>query len=415
MEEAQKFLPSEDQLAVGLDLDTFALQHESDTKEHECQKEDSTSNSLSWGRKKPQTEENLDLKEGKALLSAAYSDENGAHKGSQNGNTKSSIHGGKAQRKRQQKKDAVDLSSLLIYCAQAVAADDRQMANELLKQIRQNSSPFGDGNQRLAHCFADGLEARLAGTGSLIYNSLVAKRTTAADILKGYQLYITACPFLRISHSFSNHTILHVAENASRVHIVDFGIYFGFQWPCLIHRMSMRPGGPPKLRITGIDSPQPGFRPAERIEETGRRLADYARSFNVPFEYNGIASKWEAIREALFHYSAMFDMLDTTVARDDAQRLLLERDLFGCAALNVVSCEGSERVERPETHKQWQVRNLRVGFKQLQPIPDIMKKAMAKVRSCYHKDFVIDEDAGWLLQGWKGRIIYALSTWKPNK
>ncbi|KAG0489500.1 hypothetical protein HPP92_006363 [Vanilla planifolia] len=309
MEEAQKFLPSEDQLAVGLDLDTFALQHESDTKEHEAKKRRFNLNSLSWGRKKPQTEENLDLKEGKSLkLSAAYSDEalrsemfdavllcqgvnkenglhdpnqNGAHKGSQNGNTKSSIHGGKAQRKRQQKKDAVDLSSLLIYCAQAVAADDRQMANELLKQIRQNSSPFGDGNQRLAHCFADGLEARLAGTGSLIYNSLVAKRTTAADILKGYQLYITACPFLRISHSFSNHTILHVAENASRVHIVDFGIYFGFQWPCLIHRMSMRPGGPQapnhRHRLSSA-----GLPPCGTHRRDGQKAGGLCQEFQCP-------------------------------------------------------------------------------------------------------------------------------------
>ncbi|XP_078150758.1 scarecrow-like protein 9 [Carex rostrata] len=41
--------------------------------------------------------------------------------------------------------------------------------------------------------------------------------------------------------------------------------------------------------------PQPGFHPAERINETGRRLEDYARSFGVPFEYQGIASQWEAI------------------------------------------------------------------------------------------------------------------------
>ena len=126
---------------------------------------------------------------------------------------------------------------------------------------------------------------------------------------------------------------------------------------------------------------QLGFRPTERIEETGRRLQDYARSFNVPFEYNAITSKWETItvkdlkirkdevlivnclyrfrnlvdetvivdsprnmvlntirqanpdvfihgivnrsygapffvmrfREALFHYSALFDMFETTI------------------------------------------------------------------------------------------------------
>ena len=77
------------------------------------------------------------------------------------------------------------------------------------------------------------------------------------------------------------------------MHIVDFGILYGFQWPSLIQSLASRPGGPPMLRITGIDFPQPGFRAAERIEETGRRLADYAKSFGVPFEYHAIATKWE--------------------------------------------------------------------------------------------------------------------------
>ncbi|XWS59824.1 hypothetical protein CRYUN_Cryun08bG0155200 [Craigia yunnanensis] len=79
----------------------------------------------------------------------------------QNGKSKGP-NGGKGRGKKQNgKKEVVDLRTLLIHCAQAVAADNGRSgsANELLKQIRQHSSPFGDGNQRLAHCFADGLEA----------------------------------------------------------------------------------------------------------------------------------------------------------------------------------------------------------------------------------------------------------------
>lgn len=511
MEEARKFLPSETKLIIDVSSKNFALNYDLKEKvvtfdaEHKFGKEQPFSITGSRGRKKPQIED-LDLQEGRSVKQSAMSSDdvlrsemfdkvllcqgakacgeekkktmNDLHAAMHN---KSSQNGRKGRSKRQQKKDVVDLRTLLVHCAQAVAADDRRNANELLKQIRQYSSPFGDGTQRLAHCFADGLEARLAGTGSQIYHSLVAKRTTASDILKAYQLYLSACPFKKISHFFSNQTILNASEKASRVHIIDFGIYFGFQWPCLIQRLSSRAGGPPKLRITGIDVPQPGFRPTERIEETGKRLADYARSFNVQFEYNAIASKWEAIRmedlkiredevlivnclyrfrnlvdetvvvdsprntvldtirranpdvfihgivngsysapffvtrfrEALFHFSSLFDMLETTVAREDAQRMLIERDLFGREALNVISCEGSERVERPETYKQWQVRNLRAGFAQLELNPVIMRRAKDKVRGCYHRDFVIDQDSRWLLQGWKGRIIYAISTWKP--
>ncbi|KAL5742741.1 hypothetical protein ACOSP7_029473 [Xanthoceras sorbifolium] len=517
VEEASKFLPSGNELFVNLEINRLLSQDpkgvttEVAVKMEKNDGEDYLPNG-SRGRKNPYREEG-DLEEERSSKQAAIYQEstlrsemfdnvllcslgkghspvaalrdalkNASSKNvQQNGQSKGSS-GGKGRGKKQSgKKEVVDLRTLLIHCAQAVAADDRRSANEFLKQIRQHSSPFGDGNQRLAYCFADGLEARLAGTGSQIYKGLVSKRTSAADLLKAYHLYLAACPFRKLSNFTANKTIINSSQNSMRVHIIDFGILYGFQWPTLIQRISMRDGGPPKLRITGIEFPLPGFRPAEGVEETGRRLADYAKEFNVPFEYNAIAKKWDTIqleelkidrdeflvvnclyraknlldetvavdssrniflnlirkinphtfihgivngafnapffvtrfREALFHFSAMFDMLETIVPREDRERMLIEKEIFGREALNVVACEGWERVERPETYKQWQIRNLRAGFVQLPLDRDIVKRATDRVRSSYHKDFVIDEDSRWLLQGWKGRIIYALSAWKP--
>ncbi|XVF08107.1 hypothetical protein REPUB_Repub06bG0197400 [Reevesia pubescens] len=399
----------------------------------------------------------------------------------QNGQSKGPNGGKRCGKKQNGKKEVVDLRTLLIHCAKAVAADDRRSANELLKQIRQHSSPFGDGNQRLAHFFANGLEARLAGTGSQIYKGLVSKRTSASDILKAYFLFVAASPFRKVSHFICNKTINVASRKSMKLHIIDFGILYGFQWPTLIERLSFGREGPPKLRITGIDFPQPGFRPAERVEETGRRLAAYAEEFKVPFQYNAIAKKWDNIqveeldieedefvvvnclyrgknlldetvaldsprnivlnlirkinpnlfihgimngaynapffvtrfREALFHFSSMFDMLETIVPREDWERILIEKEIFGREALNVIACESWERVERPETFKQWHARNLRAGFVQQPFERQIVKAATDRVRSFYHKDFLIDEDRRWLLQGWKGRAIYALSAWKP--
>jgi hypothetical protein len=270
-------------------------------------------------------------------------------------------------------------------------------------------------------------------------------------------------------------------KNESSVHIIDFGICYGFQWPCLIKKLSSRPGGPPKLRITGIDLPQAGFRPAERVEETGRRLENYCKKFNVPFEYNCIAHKWETIRledlkidrneitvvsclyrlknmpdetvavncpreallklirkinpkiffhgvvngsysapffltrfrEALYHFSSLFDMFEANVPREDTQRLMLERELFGRDAINVIACEGAERVERPETYKQWQLRNGRAGFKQIRFDSDLVNDTKVMVKREYHKDFTVDEDGKWVLHGWKGRVLNALSAWVP--
>ncbi|KAK6791014.1 hypothetical protein RDI58_010095 [Solanum bulbocastanum] len=404
------------------------------------------------------------LRESWQVVSSKHAPENVLPKGSNGRKSRGKKQGGK--------RDAVDLRTILTLCAQAVAADDRRTANEFLKQIRQNSSQTGDGMQRVAHYFANGLEARMAGSGTQIYTHFISMPTSAVDILKAYQLFLAACPFRKLSNFFSNKTIMNVAETASTVHIIDFGIMYGFQWPCFIQRLSCRPGGPPKLRITGIDFPNPGFRPAERVEETGRRLADYAESFNVPFEFIAIAQKWETIkvedlkiqkdevlavncmyrfrnlldetvvvnsprdivlnlirklnpdvyvqgivngaynapffitrfREALFHYSSVFDMLEANIPREIPERLLVEKLIFGREAMNVVACEAAERIERPETYKQWQVRNIRAGFRQLPLNEEILRMAKDRVKA-YHKDFVIDVDGQWLLQGWKGRII----------
>ncbi|XP_030475594.2 scarecrow-like protein 9 [Syzygium oleosum] len=383
-------------------------------------------------------------------------------------------------KKKRGKVEVVDVRTLLIRCAQAVASNDHRSANALLNEIRKHASPFGNGTQRLAHYFADGLEARFAGTGSQIYRGLVNKKTAATDMLNAYQLYLAACPFQRTSNVVSNLTILDTVADKTRVHVIDFGILYGFQWPTLIQHLARRPR-PTKLRITGIDLPQPGFRPAERVEETGRRLANYAESFKVPFEYNAIAKRWEFIkleelkidrdevtivnclyrfenlfdetiteessrdivlnlitraqpdlfihgvingthnapffvtrfREALHHFSSLFDMLDTIIPRENRERMLIEKDMFGREALNSIACEGWERVERPETYKQWQLRNLRAGFGQVPLSRKVVRFTIDRIVSSYHKDFVVDEVSKWLLLGWKGRFLCALSTWKP--
>ncbi|KZV28806.1 scarecrow-like protein 9 [Dorcoceras hygrometricum] len=378
-------------------------------------------------------------------------------------------------------REVVDLRNLLTRCAEAASIFNITAGEEILKQIRQYSSSYGDANERLAHCFGNALEARMAGTGSALSTAFAARRIPASELLKSYQTYVASCPFKRMSNIYANKSIGRYTRQASRIHIIDFGISYGFQWPCLIQGVSLRPGGAPRLKITGIDFPQPGFKPAERVEQTGRRLMNYCKRFDVPFEYNAIAKKWEDVcpedlkieryetvvvnclyrlhhvpdesvgvnslrdcvlklikkispdlfvhgvingtynapffttrfREGLNHYSSYFDMLEATIPREDQDRLMYEREVLGREVLNVVACEGMERVERPETYRQWHVRNLRAGFRQLPLNRELLKEVRTKVCDGYHINFSVEEDSEWMLQGWKGRVMYALSCWKP--
>nr|KYP68177.1 Scarecrow-like protein 14 [Cajanus cajan] len=314
--------------------------------------------------------------------------------------------GGKKGRpkKHGRKKETVDLRNLLLMSAQSVYANDFRTANEYLKKVRQYSSPTGDASQRLAHYFANGLEARLIGGGTTalgFFSLLSSKKVTAAEFLKAYQIFLSTTPFTKFTYFFANKMIGEAAAKAETVHIIDFGILHGFQWPILIKFLSKREGGPPKLRITGIEFPQPGFRPTEKIEETGRRLANYCKRYNVPFEYHAIASRsWETIQVealkiernevvAVNCYLRFENLLDESTDELD-----------------------SPRNARPETYKQWQVRITRVGFKQLPLNKELMAKFRTKLRE-YHRDFVLDEDNNWMLQGWKGRIFNASTCWVP--
>ncbi|KAE9461097.1 hypothetical protein C3L33_06999, partial [Rhododendron williamsianum] len=232
-------------------------------------------------------------------------------------------------RKGATKREAIDMRNLLIQCMESVANNDRRRANSLLKQIRSRSSPSGNGSQRLAHYFSNSLEARLLGTGSL-QNNVFSAISWNADVLKAYKLCLSSFPFMETSYFFSAQSIMDLAQKADAIHIIHFGIFSGLQWPPLIQRLSTRPGGPPKLRITGIDLPVVGSWPGSRVKETGWRLANYCKRFSVPFQYNGFEQNWETIsvedlgiekgyRIMDFPFSSNVKDLSESVERDSAQ------------------------------------------------------------------------------------------------
>ncbi|KAJ7524822.1 hypothetical protein O6H91_17G023400 [Diphasiastrum complanatum] len=389
---------------------------------------------------------------------------------------------GLEKRRAMEKQNKIKLKSMLIECAKAIAADDITTAYKLANEIRERASAYGDSSQRLAHHFVEGLAARITGTGALLYSALLRSTPpSAAEMLKAFYLFVSNHPNIRISHYFSNQIILDACEGAGKLHIVDYGIRYGFPWPCLIKALGSRPGGPPHLRITGIEFPEPGLKPAERVEDTGRRLEEYARSSGVPFEYNGLATNWENVypsslflrqdevlvvnclfrlrhlydesvkvesprkivlsrirsmnpkvfvqgvlngcynspffltrfSEALSFYGSIFDAIDASIPSEHPERLLVEQQILSREILNIVACEGDERVERAESYKHWETRTLRAGFEQMPLNPEIYGKARAMLSS-FHKDHGIGQDGNWMLLGWKNRVLNALTTWKPR-
>ncbi|KAG2563065.1 hypothetical protein PVAP13_8KG337000 [Panicum virgatum] len=369
------------------------------------------------------------------------------------------------------KDNVVDIRTLLISCAQAMATNNHMGACELLKKIKKHASATGDVTQRVAQCFTKGLEARLVGTGSQLWQLLMAERLSIVEFLKAYRLYFAACCFNKVALSFSTMTIFHAMVGKRKLHVVDYGMHFGFQWAGLLRLLASREGDQPELKSC----------PAERIEELGCRLSKCAHEFGLAsFKFHTIMKKWEDVRiedlntdadevlvvndlfsfntlmdesvffdrqsprdtvlnninkmrpdvfiqsvlncscgssfltrfrEVMSYYIAIFDMLDATTPRESESRVVLEQFVLGRPALNIIACEGPDLVERPEKYRQWQVRNQRAGLRQLPLKSRIVEAVKDTVRKHHHKDFLICEDGQWLLQGWMGRVLFAHSTW----
>ena len=87
--------------------------------------------------------------------------------------------------------------------------------------------------------------------------------------------------------------------------------------------------------MAGIDYAYPGNDPALKINETGSRLAEFAKSYNVPFEFVALAGNWESFTardmnlrddEVLAVCSdRLHNLLDESVMATSPRELVLRR------------------------------------------------------------------------------------------
>ncbi|KAF2558866.1 hypothetical protein F2Q68_00015940 [Brassica cretica] len=180
-----------------------------------------------------------------------------------------------------------DLIGTLYECAKAVDNHDVAMTDWLISQLQQMVSVSGEPVQRLGAYMLEGLIARLASSGSSIYKALRCRDPTGPELLTYMHILYEACPYFKFGYESANGAIAEAVKNERFVHIIDFQISQGGQWVSLIRALGARPGGPPRVRITGIDDPRSSFARQGCLELVGERLGKLAEMYGVPFEFRG--------------------------------------------------------------------------------------------------------------------------------
>ncbi|KAM7492657.1 hypothetical protein LguiA_035578 [Lonicera macranthoides] len=115
--------------------------------------------------------------------------------------------------------------------------------------------------------------------------------------------------------------------------------------------------------------------------------------------------------EALGYYSAMFESIDVTLGRDRKERINVEMHCLARDIVNIVACEGRERVERHELLGKWRSRFMMAGFRQY-PLSSYVNSVIGSLLRCYSEYYTLVEKDGAMLLGWKERNLISASAWQ---
>eukprot|EP00268_Persea_americana_P062866 TRINITY_DN8098_c0_g1_i2.p1 TRINITY_DN8098_c0_g1~~TRINITY_DN8098_c0_g1_i2.p1 ORF type:complete len:578 (+),score=98.23 TRINITY_DN8098_c0_g1_i2:245-1978(+) len=114
--------------------------------------------------------------------------------------------------------------------------------------------------------------------------------------------------------------------------------------------------------------------------------------------------------ETLDYYSAMFESIDVTLPRESKERINVEQHCLAKEIVNIIACEGTNRVERHELLGKWRSRMIMAGFRPF-PLSSYVNSVIKSLLGCYSSNYALVEQDGAMLLGWKSRNLVSASAW----
>ncbi|KAJ0265547.1 Scarecrow-like protein 28 [Hirschfeldia incana] len=324
----------------------------------------------------------------------------------------------------------LELVSLLTGCLEAIRTRNIPAINHFIARTGELASPRGTTPMtRLISYYTEALALRVSRMWPHIFHVAPPRgfeRTLEEDD-DAWRFLNQVTPIPKFIHYTANEMLLRAFEGKERVHIIDFDIKQGLQWPSFFQSLASRPNPPRHVRITGVGESK------HELNETGDRLQRFAEAMNLPFEFHPIVvdrlddvrvwmlhvKEGEAVAvncvsqmhktlydgtggaafrsfaglvrstnpvavvvaeqegehdstqletrvfNSLKYYSAVFDVMHKHLGADSSMRVKIEEVLFGREIRNMVACEGSHRQERHVGFRQWRRMMEELGFRSL--------------------------------------------------
>ncbi|XP_033135574.1 scarecrow-like protein 28 [Brassica rapa] len=318
-----------------------------------------------------------------------------------------------------------ELVNLLTGCLEAIRTRNIAAINHLIARTGELASPRGTTPMtRLISYYIEALALRVSRMWPHIFHIAPPRefeRTLEDD--DAWRFLNQATPIPKFIHYTANEMLLRAFEGKERVHIIDFDIKQGLQWPSFFQSLASRSNPPRHVRITGVGESK------HELNETGDRLRGFAEAMNLPFEFHPVVDRLEDVRLWMLHvkegeavavncvmqihktlydgaafrnfvglvrstnpvavviaeqeaehdsaqletrvcnslkyYSAVFDVMHTHLGADSLMRVKIEEVLFGREIRNIVAWEGSHRQERHVGFGQWRRMMEQLGFRSL--------------------------------------------------
>lgn len=283
-------------------------------------------------------------------------------------------------------------------------------------------------------------------------------------------------PIPKFLHFTLNDKLLKEVEGKDRLHIIDFDIKEGLQWPSLLQSLASRLDPPTQIRITGIGDSR------HVLQDTGARLKKLADSLNLEFQFHAVVDRLEDVRLWMLHvkegdyvavncvsqlhkvlydetrvalanflglirsvkpslllvaeeevesndsrwemrfasslkyYTTLFDSISNGFMHEDCLARSKIEEMFGRRIRNVICWEGKERHERHEKFERWKEKLEDGGFRCLKfGEKDAMQsKLILRMYSNYENYRVESREGGdGLTLKWRDQDLYTVSVWAP--